>query len=441
MAQYTISAQPSGSSKKNAQSRMINSILPYTAGTYKTISYMSRRNGVWCSAGGTSQSVTMEVYAQLLSGETVIKTSNFATCKSYGSGPSSDNYATTEFTDWTSAESGAAIAAWKAGTLELKWFVSIKSYTSSGHGSPSFRDGQYDDVITIQGQDVPPTNYAPSITSAKLWRTLDGSDTVTPTAEALRMKIRLGMNDTSGLTAGAALKLYYAQNTAPTVGTSEYVDLSAYIQSCLDAETAIAISGTFSAGADWYFTLVFTAGDEVSSPWYGNAPRAQAPIHIGESNNGVAIGGYSPATASDKRFDVFWPSYMHERAHFMGGVSGFGGYSTDETPTGETWIDGKTIYRKVVEFTAIKNGRANDMAIGASGTIETIVGYRGMGYKTGKTYYWSIPHYDTRSQYTIMIELVMGDAPLIRLTPGSGRDLAYAFVVVEYTLADAAEGS
>ena len=441
MAQYTISAQPSGNSKKNAQSRMINSILPYTAGTYKTISYMSRRNGVWCSAGGTSQSVTMEVYAQLLSGETVIKTSNFATCKSYGSGPSSDNYATTEFTDWTSAESGAAIAAWKAGTLELKWFVSIKSYTSSGHGSPSFRDGQYDDVITIQGQDVPPTNYAPSITSAKLWRTLDGSDTVTPTAEALRMKIRLGMNDTSGLTAGAALKLYYAQNTAPTVGTSEYVDLSAYIQSCLDAETAIAISGTFSAGADWYFTLVFTAGDEVSSPWYGNAPRAQAPIHIGESNNGVAIGGYSPATASDKRFDVFWPSYMHERVHFMGGVSGFGGYSTDETPTGETWIDGKTIYRKVVEFTAIKNGRANDMAIGASGTIETIVGYRGMGYKTGKTYYWSIPHYDTRSQYTIMIELVMGDAPLIRLTPGSGRDLAYAFVVVEYTLADASEGS
>ena len=436
MAQYTISAQPSGSSKKNAQSRMINSILPYTVGTYKTISYMSRRNGVWCSAGGTSQSVTMEVYAQLRSGETVIKTSNFATCKSYGSGPSSDNYATTEFTNWTSAESGAAIAAWEAGTLELKWFVSIKSYTSSGHGSPSFRDGQYDDVITIQGQDVPPTNYAPSITGARLWRTLDGSDTVTPTAEALRMKLRLGMNDTSGLTAGAALKLYYAQNAAPTVGASEYVDLSAYIQSCIEAETAIAISGTFSAGADWYFTLVFTAGDEVSSPWYGNAPRAQAPIHIGERNNGVAIGGYSPATASDRRFDVFWPGYMHERVHFMGGVSGFGGYSTDETPTGETWIDGSPIYRKVLEFTSITNGSNNDAAINAGGVIGTIIRFWGLGYNTAGAYAWNIPHYDSSSSYGILAEAVglTGDSPKIRIKPGSGRGLGSAVVVVEYTL-------
>ena len=436
MAQYSISAQPSGSSQANAQSRMINSILPYTAGTYKTISYVSRRNGVWCSAGGTSQSVTMEVYAQLLSGETVIKTSNFATCKSYGSGPSSDNYATTEFTDWTSAESSAAIAAWEAGTLELKWFVSIKSYTSSGHGSPSFRDGQYDDVITIQGQDVPPTNYAPSITSARLWRTLDGSDTVTPTAEALRMKLRLGMNDTSGLSAGAALKLYYAQNAAPTVGASEYVDLSAYIQSCLDAETAIAISGTFSAGADWYFTLVFTAGDEVSSPWYGNAPRAQAPIHIGERNNGVAIGGYSPATASDKRFDVFWPGYMHERVHFMGGVSGFGGYSTDETPTGEAWIDGSPIYRKVLAFTSITNGSNNDAAINAGGVIGTIIRFWGLGYNTAGAYAWNIPHYDSSSSYGILAEAVdlTGDSPKIRIKPGSGRGLGSAVVVVEYTL-------
>ena len=436
MAQYSISAQPSGSSKKNAQSRMINSILPYTAGTYKTISYMSRRNGIWCSAGGTSQSVTMEVYAQLLSGETIIKTSNFATCKSYGSGPSSDNYATTEFTDWTTAESSAAIAAWEAGTLELKWFVSIKSYTSSGHGSPSFRDGQYDDVITIQGQDVPPTNYAPSIASAKLWRTLDGSDTVTPTAEALRMKVRLGMNDTSGLSAGAALKLYYAQNAAPTVGTSAYVDLSAHTQSCLDAETAIAISGTFSAGSDWYFTLVFTAGDEVSGPWYGNVPRAQAPIHIGESNNGVAIGGYSPATASDKRFDVFWPCYMHEKVHFMGGVSGFGGYSTDETPTGETWIDGSPIYRKVLEFTSITNGSNNDAAIGAGGVIGTIIRFWGLGYNTAGAYAWNIPHYDSSSSYGILAEAVglTGDSPKIRIKPGSGRGLGSAVVVVEYTL-------
>lgn len=436
MAQYTISAQPSGSSRKNAQSRMINSILPYTAGTYKTISYMSRRNGVWCSAGGTSQSVTMEVYAQLLSGETVIKTSNFATCKSYGSGPSSDNYATTEFTDWTTAENSAAIAAWEAGTLELKWFVSIKSYTSSGHGSPSFRDGQYDDVITIQGQDVPPTNYAPSITSAKLWRTLDGSDTVTPTAEALWMKLRLGMNDTSGLTAGAALKLYYAQNAAPVVGTSEYVDLSAYIQSCLEAETAVAISGTFSAGADWYFTLVFTAGDEVSSPWYGNVPRAQAPIHIGESNNGVAIGGYSPATANDRRFDVFWPGYMHGKVHFMGGVSGFGGYSTDETPTGETWIDGSPIYRKVLEFTSITNGSNNDVPIGAGGVIGTLIRFWGLGYKSDGAYAWNIPHYDSSSSYGILAEAVglTGDAPQIRIKPGSGRGLVTAVVVVEYTL-------
>ena len=250
------------------------------------------------------------------------------------------------------------------------------------------------------------------------------------------MKLRLGMNDTSGLSAGAALKLYYAQNAAPTVGASEYVDLSAYIQSCLDAETAIAISGTFSAGADWYFTLVFTAGDEVSGPWYGNAPRAQAPIHIGERNNGVAIGGYSPATASDRRFDVFWPGYMHDRVHFMGGVSGFGGYSTDETPTGETWIDGSPIYRKVLEFTSITNGSNNDAAINAGGVIGTIIRFWGLGYNTAGAYAWNIPHYDSSSSYGILAEAVglTGDNPKIRIKPGSGRGLKTAFVVVEYTL-------
>ena len=79
MADYSISIDAAGSAKNNERDRSISGLFPYTGGTYKTISRLSRRGGIWCNSGGTSQSVTLAVYDQLITGTTVIKTSDTVT--------------------------------------------------------------------------------------------------------------------------------------------------------------------------------------------------------------------------------------------------------------------------------------------------------------------------------------------------------------------------
>ena len=52
-----------------------------------------------------------------------------------------------------------------------------------------------------------------------------------------------------------------------------------------------------------------------------------------------------------------------------------GGYSTDEVRTGETWIDGKPIYRKCVEITS----NFTDSLI-ISSNLSRLVNWRGVKY-------------------------------------------------------------
>ncbi|HUV84171.1 MAG TPA: hypothetical protein VMV86_00595 [Methanosarcinales archaeon] len=49
-------------------------------------------------------------------------------------------------------------------------------------------------------------------------------------------------------------------------------------------------------------------------------------------------------------------------------------YSTSETDTGKTWIDGKTIYRKVIDFGAPPNATTKSLAHGITGLDKIIPG-------------------------------------------------------------------
>ena len=324
MAEYSISIDAAGSAKDNEQARNINTLFPYTGGTYKTISLITRRGGIWCSCGGTSQSVTLSVYDQMLDGATVIKTSDTVTCKCYGTGPSETNYAQTTFSDWTQAQSNAAVAAWAAGTLIIKRFVTILSYTSSKHGSPTFRDGQYSDVIAVQGATVPFTQYGPAITLFDVFRSDDGEEE-NPESTSVYAKIKLAMNDTTGLSDSPALRVYYAQDADPTAESS-YLDIGSAFgltAANLGVEKTVQLSGTWSNGADWYFLIYFSAGEEVADGRLDLAPRATVPLYIAENNNGVSIGQYSTATADEPKFESRWPAYLY------GGIAQIGDGSED----------------------------------------------------------------------------------------------------------------
>ena len=351
MADYSISIDAAGSAKNNERDRSISDLFSYTGGTYKTISRLSRRGGIWCSCGGTSQSVTLAVYDQLLDGATVIKTSDTATCKCYGTGPSSDNYAQTTFSNWTQAESNAATAAWAAGTLIVRRFVTIKAYTSSKHGSPVFRDGYYSDVIAIQGSTVPFTQYRPVIALFDVFRSDDGA-TENPESTSVYAKIRLMMNDSTGLSDSPRLRVYYAQDTDPDTASS-YLDIgSAFGLSAgnLNTDKVVKLSGTWSNGADFFFLLYFSAGYEVADGRLDMAPRAAIPIYISETNNGVSIGQYSSATRDTPKFESRWPAYLY------GGIAQIG--------------DGS---QNAFEVMGIQTGSSATQSVASSGTATVTV--------------------------------------------------------------------
>ena len=352
MADYSISIDAAGSAKNNERDRSINSLFPYTGGTYKTISLLTRRGGIWCNCGGTSQSVTLAVYDQLLNGATVIKTSDTVTCKCYGSGPSADNYAQTTFSNWTQAESNAATAAWAAGTLIVRRFVTIKAYTSSNHGSPVFRDGYYSDVIAVQGSTVPFTQYRPVIALFDVFRSDDGA-AENPESTSVYAKIRLKMNDSTGLADSPKLRVYYAQDTDPDTASS-YLDIGSTFglsAGNLNTDKVVKLTGTWSNGADYYFLLYFSAGYEVADGRLDMAPRAAIPIYISENNRGVSIGQYSTATQDAPKFESRWPAYLY------GGIAQIGDGSQNVfevmgvqagSVEGSTSTSGKTVDYDVV---------------------------------------------------------------------------------------------
>ena len=324
MADYSISVDAAGSSKDNERDRSISGLFPFSGGTYNTISLLTRRGGVWCNCGGTSQSMTLAVYDQLLDGATVIKTSDTVTCKCYGTGPSNDNYAQTTFSGWTQAESNAATAAWAAGTLVIRRFVTIAAYTSSGHGSPVFRDGYYSDVIAIQGSTVPFTQYRPEIALFDVFRSDDGAKE-NPESTSVYAKIRLKMNDSAGLADSPKLRVYYAQDADPSAA-SPYLDIgSAFglIAENLNVDKTVRLTGTWSNGADFFFLLYFSAGYEAADGRLDMAPRAAIPIYISENNKGVSIGQYSTATEDAPKFESRWPAYLY------GGIAQIGDGSQD----------------------------------------------------------------------------------------------------------------
>lgn len=312
MAEYSISIDAAGSRKDNEQSRNINALFPYDGNTYKTIKSITRRGGVWCNCGGTSQNVVLSVYDQMLDGVILIKTSDTAECKCYGRGPGDENYAQTSFTNWTQAESNAAIRAWEAGTLIIKRFATIKSYSSAGHGTPVFRDGFYSDEISIAGATIPFTQYGPIIALFDVMRSDDGMEE-NPESTSVFAKITLNMLDAEGIADHPKLCVYYSADVDPTL-QSNYLDIgSAFGLSAenLNTEKSVQLSGEWNAGTDYYFMLYFSAGDEIALVKRDAAMRAAIPLYIAENNNGVAVGQYSSATEDEAKFECRWPAYLY----------------------------------------------------------------------------------------------------------------------------------
>ena len=78
--------------------------------------------------------------------------------------------------------------------------------------------------------------------------------------------------------------------------------------------------------------------------------------------------------------DVIYPVTTAEAVIGLGAE----GYSTEETVSGGTWVDGKTIYKKTINFGALPNATTKAVAHGISG-ISHIIDMKGVAWNSSGT--------------------------------------------------------
>lgn len=106
-------------------------------------------------------------------------------------------------------------------------------------------------------------------------------------------------------------------------------------------------------------------------------------------------------------------------------------YSTTEIKTNKTWIDGKPIYRKVVDYGTLPNSSSVTIAHNISNisfvTNATAIIYDPNGTQTFRTLSWSSP---SNLSYAIAFEI---STTGVIITTGSDRTAYKAYVTIEYT--------
>ena len=104
-------------------------------------------------------------------------------------------------------------------------------------------------------------------------------------------------------------------------------------------------------------------------------------------------------------------------------------YSTDEQLTGGTWIDGKPIYRKVIDFGALPNSTLKQVPHGIS-DIDAIVSFNGVTFAKNKTA-TPIPYVYTDSINTV--SLFLEGTNVCIQTFGDKTSYINTYVTLEYT--------
>lgn len=107
-----------------------------------------------------------------------------------------------------------------------------------------------------------------------------------------------------------------------------------------------------------------------------------------------------------------------------------GSYSTQEVATGKKWIDGKTIYRKTVNFGALPSSGEKFVNHNIS-NLDCVVDYLGISFKNAKDIWLKLPCVNTSSQYNISLDVRPTQICISVSTDRSSY--ANTYVTIEYT--------
>lgn len=104
-------------------------------------------------------------------------------------------------------------------------------------------------------------------------------------------------------------------------------------------------------------------------------------------------------------------------------------YSTSEIDTGKVWIDGKKIYRRCADISAITSSNSNIVDV-SSWNIQNIISLSGF-IKDSYNNINVVPMYDSASNYSVLF--FNGTYLRGRCAIGTGGTIINAYAIVEYT--------
>lgn len=275
-----------------------------------------------------------------LRGRLVFSDGTTVTSNNVGINPSGDSVKfTNTFTTLPTAEQFAKLTT-------VQTLDSQGKTTSGGYSATLYWRATSDKPmrLIVKFIEEPPIVYAPKVDKFEVTR-CNASGGIDDEGQYIGTTMKLSIGDSTGLS-GAQCRVYYAANSYPQVGVSQYVDLTSKISTLMSGVefNTTLLTGVWNLGSLWNFAVVFTTGEETAIAT-ASAARGTVNFHISdEPGGGAAVGGFSSGTTANPKFESAVPAY------FYAGINGVTNYSSEEVLTGGTWIDGKPIYRAIGEM-------------------------------------------------------------------------------------------
>lgn len=115
-----------------------------------------------------------------------------------------------------------------------------------------------------------------------------------------------------------------------------------------------------------------------------------------------------------------------------GGNGGGINYSFEEQSTGLTWVDGKKIYQKTIEYTGLKSGGETGIPLGVE-NIDNVIQSWGIGIDSALGWWVNVPHvhFNPSSGVTLWC-----DRNNCYLGSGYNRSNHTFYITVQYTCTD-----
>lgn len=199
-----------------------------------------------------------------------------------------------------------------------------------------------------------------------------------------------------------ATDTWSSTGVAPTENTL-YVVLTTQTSYMYDGNTLISVGGGGSS-----ITVHNSYSASTTEPYSANYVNG-------------AISGAIVSTYTDNQTSAYSTEYINDMMD----------YSTSEVNTGKKWIDGKPIYRKVLEATNVSGNSTTNINTGVTG-IDKVLDYTGWGYDaSGDCFLVNKAHKNNFSYQAGFYYNKPNNR--FEIETGSSQSYASLYIVFEYT--------